>query len=1196
MVHPVYWPKKWFFYPIGNTPPVCLTQDLAPEKNAEILLLGCGDPRNILYTVYADLAPDFRPLDVTCCDWEPAILARNILLMTMIVDGTSMEVAWSIFYHFFLDEAAHGFLMAQCRTLVQSSSSMKTWKESKYGHFLRFCNEHSLSEVRRHWVLYSESENDTELERIILRNSFLDSMETTIQLYADKICTFRAAGPLFLNMVSDGHITRSYKNFWTTGIPLSKSSQEIDASYPNPTFAYSVAGKKFNVHYGTDPIMAFYMAPALSLGKGGKPPSSVTTEDLVESAKSQFSAWCSAFKTRLSFDEAARITIRFHVGEALAFSQALHIAKEQKTTKTGIHAQSWGGPPIMLDEEDYGLSSTNPAPLLFNVIETSNLSDHVGVVNLLVATVPILQRKPWSIIHTSTLLRLDPKNLPKSALSNSACGDVPTFSMLLGVIPSPHLWHFTTRSNKHEIIASSAFQGQLHESMSWRFISSYVSTVVLRSQDAEIGHFKFTCNEAQLAKIFMGLYLRMFADENQMRNAKKRGDSETLHKQNIVHYNRASFVAFLDLVKGNVQVDWLRTMVLLIELIQNDHTLMIGMNNYQDLMCNLYLRNVHTLFVHTSKYVESLRKADDRFHGWKDIPPIACVVLKIPRKHLKRIENVDADQIQTPMLQCEVYGPNFHNIYSSIHLTFGDISTSVVNGEPQVTVNQDSKGWNGNSPLIVTFYLPSWTLSNAPTTTQIGLHIRSTPSSQSVALMARLGMRLAIFSTSLTDTAHVHIVRHRPDSPQEISHLRNTPGYSRPHPSAKTTDLTMKFNSSRERAVSLVVRTYITDPDAARALASGSKVSTTPVADSAVMVAFDDHLNHLTYPFPIQTNHLVTRIARKSLYIEVESPIRVDFSDARDISHNPFPLAHDENQINLLNIHYLNLDTLTDLRLPRKERDLEWLSYHATMMFSGPEREARVTLRPEDRGALLNVKETIGSILLKYAGLEIHKPQQWTDVFGLSDPNEYGIYTLIFVNGIKFDESSHTVVIDACIVPLVDGIMSKLLPSLHAISKSGITKVNTLADEMQAWKLLLPVVAERCRTWTHTDTCEYRTQGIPVSLDRIEVNPLCSCGKGKNLGRFGTVAEWAPFYEEATRVAIGPLFTFSFMEDAVKSLTDSLDSVQERYMWKSQCATCGDTGLKLRACAGCMKVRYCSRECQKIQWKFHKAACLAART
>lgn len=44
-----------FFYPIGNTPAVSLVAHQPPEnKTAEILLLGCGDIRNVLYTVFCN--------------------------------------------------------------------------------------------------------------------------------------------------------------------------------------------------------------------------------------------------------------------------------------------------------------------------------------------------------------------------------------------------------------------------------------------------------------------------------------------------------------------------------------------------------------------------------------------------------------------------------------------------------------------------------------------------------------------------------------------------------------------------------------------------------------------------------------------------------------------------------------------------------------------------------------------------------------------------------------------------------------------------------------------------------------------------------------------------------------------------------------------------------------------------------------
>lgn len=47
--------NRWFhFYPVGNTPAVCLTQGLPPGEKADMLLLGCGDVRNIMFTAQCD--------------------------------------------------------------------------------------------------------------------------------------------------------------------------------------------------------------------------------------------------------------------------------------------------------------------------------------------------------------------------------------------------------------------------------------------------------------------------------------------------------------------------------------------------------------------------------------------------------------------------------------------------------------------------------------------------------------------------------------------------------------------------------------------------------------------------------------------------------------------------------------------------------------------------------------------------------------------------------------------------------------------------------------------------------------------------------------------------------------------------------------------------------------------------------------
>ena len=54
MAHPLVWQGKYYLYAIGNTSAVCLTRDIPPEEPANILLLGCGDPRNVLYTIFSE--------------------------------------------------------------------------------------------------------------------------------------------------------------------------------------------------------------------------------------------------------------------------------------------------------------------------------------------------------------------------------------------------------------------------------------------------------------------------------------------------------------------------------------------------------------------------------------------------------------------------------------------------------------------------------------------------------------------------------------------------------------------------------------------------------------------------------------------------------------------------------------------------------------------------------------------------------------------------------------------------------------------------------------------------------------------------------------------------------------------------------------------------------------------------------------
>ncbi|CAM9750606.1 unnamed protein product, partial [Choristocarpus tenellus] len=78
----------------GSTPPENMLQNLpADAPRADVLLLGCGDARHALYSLWAHLSGlrgsgrwdgvGARALSFTLNDKEPAVLARVLLLLHM---------------------------------------------------------------------------------------------------------------------------------------------------------------------------------------------------------------------------------------------------------------------------------------------------------------------------------------------------------------------------------------------------------------------------------------------------------------------------------------------------------------------------------------------------------------------------------------------------------------------------------------------------------------------------------------------------------------------------------------------------------------------------------------------------------------------------------------------------------------------------------------------------------------------------------------------------------------------------------------------------------------------------------------------------------------------------------------------------------------------------------------------------------
>ena len=160
MPTPICVQLKYFSYPVGNTPAVNLLRDLpAPQsdKTLHILSVACGDPRSVLFSLCCehDTIAD-RKISFTCCDIEPAVLTRNVVLLTLVQDGQCYsEELWSLFYQFFVTQITVRILRNHVAKLLKASESLESWNSSKYVFLIRWIDQVTLRSLFGYWHRYS---------------------------------------------------------------------------------------------------------------------------------------------------------------------------------------------------------------------------------------------------------------------------------------------------------------------------------------------------------------------------------------------------------------------------------------------------------------------------------------------------------------------------------------------------------------------------------------------------------------------------------------------------------------------------------------------------------------------------------------------------------------------------------------------------------------------------------------------------------------------------------------------------------------------------------------------------------------------------------------------------------------------------------------------------------------------------------
>ncbi|KAI9800007.1 MAG: hypothetical protein M1833_003536 [Piccolia ochrophora] len=1032
---------RYWFYPTGNTPAVNLLRDFpTPESiNSDIdgkirlLLLGCGDPRDILFSLWCeDNQKGQRSYDFTCCDVDAAVLARNAVLFGLIADEEDPMTLWDIFYHLFVPESCLQTLQKQAYSLLQASESSESWRSSKYGKFLKFLDNSTMRQLRKYWSLYSsiidsttEDHQDTDQRaRAAVRETYNRHIGTGVSGSG-----FRSAGPLWMHALPV--MSAAHKGFWKTGVVGGNLEDQarlgnLGKGYVNPMFTVSSSPtKNFAVHYGTDPLLGFNLAEAFQAPEGDDKP---TISAVVELAKLYFSRWCCSCLENL---KASAVVVRLFCGEAVRFGH--HIQCLSKGTQPLFtHRAPWSFQPLHLDELVDDGAHEFSSPLLFDVIDTSNLVDHVGLLNVLSATTSLLRENATSVLYTESLLRSSEDVV--SSLKELLYTDVVTFSILLGLAPAGCFTGITTEAVVNEaasfVLAKQATtrQQQFRMRVPWVYPDAFRHGTA-NGDDHQLHDHQVALNATVLADIFFKMYLKMFKyeDLSSLMSHAMRQQTSPLGTD-LRHYTRASLAAVIQMALKRVQTDRVACLELFLLKIELDRTMILGSNNFQELCVYFHLLGVFTTEalkcdprdVHPgSNVLGNFTTRDMGMMVQASLPSLVHVILVVPRARLSVFTQQSPDTIGTPGLHLSIRQNHplsaYENQFFALHLFFGKVFE--VDSHGIATYETDSLGWTGNADLIVTCCVSAFTLFQGPRNgLSVALCVNTSPSS--TAMFAKsLGLGMKVFEATFDQPTRLFVQK---EAPGFVGYKRTTvelmqsASHSDPSPVICEVLLTSALQATRLKAKVQIEKTS----NQGKSLSSGAPVFVKQdgLCRLGLHVGLHSPIN-VSYPFSVDATGVNIKISRKSFWVEISAAILNTLSPGGSLIRSSTRNSCSHGRFSTWSIARANLKRQPIVQTP-EGASFDWLTM--LMGLTKSDSEMDQSRRSAIDTAKIDLKESLQSIFLSFVGA--HQSYGLVNTYMLNNKNRGGVHTIIFATTLRHDLDAGSVTLEAYVVPLTNAI------------------------------------------------------------------------------------------------------------------------------------------------------------------------------
>jgi hypothetical protein len=877
---------------------------------------------------------------------------------------------------------------------------------------------------------------------------------------------------------------------------------------------------------------------------------------------------------------------------------------------------------IELDSLEYGVGArvnSPSAPLRFDVIDTSNLADSFGTLNLLVAGTTLMKGQPSSTIRTEMLagdVASDAEDFRKLLE-----GDTLTVAAFLGLQVSEYYTNATMTPYAVDGILLAGLeqlQQQQRVCLTWKPCAGW-GTVVGEARRSPL----LAVSATGTAGVIKAACEKMFEHEDLASMLNNGGfmDMTSMKRRVMDLYmatayapsHRGSLTAFIKLLTRRIKTDWPAVFRNVQDSMAREKSTSLLSVGIQDFATHLHMNDIHQ-----ESWLSQLsheKESVGHVTAWKKQPEVVALTVAVPRAKVAALFDTALSNNASPTLLVSIKSSTaakgaWENHFRDVHLVWGSLETkgSRDSEDFSVIIKADPNGWEGASDLIASCYVPTAALLVEPLDCVVRLNVQT--SLQNVKLFGKLlGEALTVYQTRLGDEAHVFVTRFQPGSQgfpcvggKVRSHRK--PDMIESSEVVDETAITVNVDESTGSIVSMVGRVGIFSEKGRRLLADKAPIQLRQTSPFAIDVVFGKGLlaYSLEFPAAVDKDKARTRIARTSSYVEVVSPLAHPL-ESTILSTTVSPTVLGQSSIPITsNISHTCLDSLPILDTSDKDK-IPFATTIISSLFSPRERQLRNHVQSTSKAGIssdarLNFKESLMTMFMLSAGLQ----GEQTGLFGLSHAED-GMHMFIFISAIRIDAVNGSLVADAAVLPMAgamkdvdSGIATGLDAFLSVLEAFKMCGLNVDDEELEVWKRTLPALVERCRTWNHLSNCEYSQDGAscPLTMEKGK-QFLCSCGQGKLPGDFIGLPLWDQAAKFATRVAISLVFAAPFVENVVMTGMDSKSANTLSRTTREGCRVCGSEkgkdGKPLRKCAKCLSAKYCSPKCQRADWKTHRREC-----